>query len=129
MTPKEVIAAYAEALGKGDIPAAFSFFSTGVKWHQPGSNQFSGIKTGLDDIGQMLHNMMEAAKGTFVVKPNGNLMTNNNLVAMPVRFNGKIDEKRIDMTGLDLFEVKDGKIVNVWLFSDAQEAEDRFWGK
>ena len=28
MTPKEVIVAYAEALGKGDIPTAFSFFST-----------------------------------------------------------------------------------------------------
>ena len=49
MTPKEVIMAYAEALGKGDVPAAFSFFSTEIKWHQPGANQFSGIKTGADD--------------------------------------------------------------------------------
>ncbi len=28
MTPKEVIGAYAEVLGKGDISIAFSFFST-----------------------------------------------------------------------------------------------------
>lgn len=27
MTAKEIVLAYAQALGKGDVPAAFSFFS------------------------------------------------------------------------------------------------------
>ncbi|MEQ8472328.1 MAG: ester cyclase [Marinoscillum sp.] len=72
--------------------------------------------------------MMEATKGTFVVKPNGSLMDNNDLVVMPVRFSGTNEGRNIDMTGVDLFEVKDGKIVKVWLFSDDQKAEDEFWG-
>lgn len=129
MTQKEVIIAYAEALGKGDIPTAFSFFSEKIKWHQPGKNKFSGIKNGADEIGQILGGMVEDTKRTFAVKPNGNIQVNGNLVVMPVRFSGSIDGRSIDMTGIDLFKVKDGKIVEVWLFSEDQEVEDDFWGK
>lgn len=129
MTPKEVVVAYAEALGKGDIPAAFSFFSSDAKWHQPGTHQFSGIKNGPDEIGKMIGGMMETTKGTFAIKPNGNLMVNGNFVVMPVQFSGRVENRNIDMTGVDLFEVKDERIVGVWLFSDNQEVEDTFWGK
>lgn len=129
MTAKEVVIAYAEALGKGEIPTAFSFFNNEVKWHQPGTHQFSGIRNGIDEIGKMLSSMIEATKGTFVIQPNGNLMFSDNLVAMPVRFSGTIDARTIDMIGLDLFKVEEEKITEVWLFSDDQEMEDTFWGK
>ncbi len=129
MTPKEVVMAYAEALGKGDIPTVFSFFKPEVKWNQPGNNQFSGIKNGTDEIGKMLGGMMETTKGTFAVKPNGNLVVNGNFVLMPVRFEGNLDDRNIDMAGFDLFAVKEGKITEVWLFSDDQKIEDEFWGK
>jgi ketosteroid isomerase-like protein len=128
MTPKEVVESYAEALGKGNVPAAFSFFSKEAKWHQPGTHQFAGTKIGTDEIGKMLGGMMEAAKGTFALKPNGNMMVNGNFIAMPVRFSGTIRDRTIDMTGIDLFEVREGKITGVWLFSDNQEVEDTFWG-
>ena len=129
MTSKEVVVAYTEALGKGDITAAFSFFSTDAKWHQPGTHQFSGIKNGTDEIGRMLGGMMEASKGTFAIRPNGNLMVNCNFVVMPVQFSGSVKDRNIDMTGVDLFELKEERIVGVWLFSEDQEAEDIFWGK
>lgn len=129
MTAKEVVQAYAEALGKGDVTTAFSFFSAAVQWHQPGANQFSGIKRGADEIGKMLGGMMAATKGTFILQPNGNLMLNDNIVVMPVCFSGTIDDRSINMTGVDLFEVNEGKITGIWLFSDDQEAEDVFWGK
>lgn len=128
MTAKKVVASYLEALSKGDIPKAFSFFSSEAKWHQPGANQFSGIKNGTDEIVKMLGSMMEITKGSLVVKPNGNLMVNGSFVAMPVRFSGTINDRSIDMTGVDLFEIKKEKIVGVWLFSDDQEVEDGFWG-
>lgn len=129
MMPKEIISAYLEALSKGDIGVAFSYFSPDAKWHQPGSHQFAGLKTGPDEIGKMVGGMMEATQGTFSLKPIGNLMINGNMAALPVKFIGTIDDRNMDMTGVDLFEVKDGKIVNVWLFSDDQELENKFWGK
>ncbi|WP_230146479.1 MULTISPECIES: nuclear transport factor 2 family protein [unclassified Pedobacter] len=129
MMPKEIITAYLEALGKGDIAVAFSYFSTDAQWHQPGSHQFAGLKTGPKEIGEMVGGMMEATQGTFALKPIGNLMINGNMVALPVNFTGTIEDRTMDMTGVDLFEVKDGKIINVWLFSDDQELENKFWGE
>ena len=127
--PEEIISAYLEALGKGDVGVAFSYFNPDAQWHQPGSHQFSGLKSGVGEIGKMLGGMMEVTRGTFVLKPNGNLMVNGNRAALPVRFTGTIDDRNIDMTGVDLFEVNEGKITAVWLFSDDQDVEDHFWGK
>jgi len=128
MKAKEVVEAYSIALSKGDIPTAFSYFSSTAKWHQPGNHQYAGTKNGLEAIGKMLGDMMTATQGSLVVKPAGVMMVNGNLVSFPVHFSGKIGEKTIAMNGIDLFEVVDGKIVQVWLFSEDQDAEDIFWG-
>lgn len=128
MTATEVVAAYSVALSQGDIPTAFSHFSPDAKWHQPGNHQFAGTKVGLDAIGKMLGDMMGATQGSLVINPTGALMANGNLVSFATHFSGKIGERTVDMNGVDLFEVVDGKIVQVWLFSDDQVAENEFWG-
>jgi predicted SnoaL-like aldol condensation-catalyzing enzyme len=128
MKAKEVVEAYSIALSKGDIPTAFSYFSSTAKWQQPGNHQYAGTKNGLEAIGKMLGDMMTATQGSLVVKPTGAMMVNGNLVSFPVHFSGKIGEKTVAMNGIDLFEVVDGKIVQVWLFSEDQDAEDIFWG-
>jgi ketosteroid isomerase-like protein len=129
MTSKEVVEAYSVALSKGDIPTAFSYFSPNAKWHQPGNNKFSGTQSGLEAIGKMLSDMMGATQGSLVVKPTDPLMVNGNFVSSPVRFSAKSGDKTVEMNGNDLYEVIDGKIVQVWLFSEDQDAEDKFWGK
>jgi hypothetical protein len=129
MKGKEVIEGFSEALANGDIPKAFSFFANDAKWHQPGKNKFSGIKDNPDEIGSMLGAMMKDTAGTLVVKPNGPLMDSADLVATPVRFTATKGTKSIDMTGVDLYEVKGDKITQVWLFSQDQKIEDDFWGK
>lgn len=128
MTPEQVVQAYGVALWQGDIPTAFSYFSPDAKWHQPGNNQFSGTKTGLEAIGKMLGDMMGATQGSLAIQPAGAMMINGNLVSCPVRFSAKNGTKSVDMNGSDLYEVVDGKIIQVWLFSENQTAEDEFWG-
>ncbi len=127
MTAKEVVEAYSIALSKGDIPTAFSYFSPNAKWHQPGNNKFSGTQTGIEAIGKMLSEMMGATQGTLVIKPAGAMMVNGNFVSCPVRFSAKSGDKSVEMDGSDLYEVVDGKIAQVWLFSEDQVAEDLFW--
>jgi uncharacterized protein len=38
-TPAAVAAAYFDALGRGDVPAAMGLLSPRVVWHQPGANR------------------------------------------------------------------------------------------
>ncbi len=127
MTAKEVVEAYSIALSKGDISTAFSYFSLDAKWHQPGNNRFSGTKSGLDAIGKMLGDMMGATQGSLVINPTGAMMVNGSFVSCPIRFSAKNANKTVDMNGNDLYEVVDGKIIQVWLFSEDQPAEDEFW--
>lgn len=35
----------------------------------------------------------------------------------------------MSMAGVDVLRLKDGKIVEMWLFSGDQQAEDAFWGQ
>jgi ketosteroid isomerase-like protein len=129
MNGMEVIEAFSEALAKGDIPTAFSFFASDAKWHQPGENKYSGLKNNPDEIGAMLGAMMKDTGGTLVVSPNGALMESGDMVATPVRFTASKGVAKIDMTGIDIYEVKGGKITRVWLFSQDQKIEDNFWGR
>ena len=128
MTTTQVIGAYFKALSEGDIPGAFSHFDANVVWSQPGKHQFSGVKTGPEQIGAGIGKMMEYTEGSLVVAPAGEMMVSDKLVAAPVRFTAKKGDKSLDMNGIDLFEVIGGKITKVWLFSEDQAAEDKFWG-
>ena len=127
MTIQKVVESFQEALGKGEVPKAFSFFSSDVKWHQPGNHTFSGTKNGAEEIGAMFGGMMEHTQGSLVVAPNRGHMVNGNLLASPVLFTATFGHRKLHMTGIDLFEVKEGKITQVWLFSEDQEKEDEFW--
>ena len=125
----EIVKNYFSALAKGDVQTAFSNYAEDVKWHQPGNNKFSGVKVGVAQISAMIEQMMTDTQGSFQVAPAGNLMENGNFVLAPVRFLGrKENEKQLEMSGIDMFEVVDGKIIAIWLFSDDQKAEDDFWG-
>lgn len=126
--PESVSAAYFGALATGNVPEAMGLLSTDVVWHQPGANQFSGDHAGVEGIGALLGGMMQASEGTFQLAVSGPAMVNGELVATPVRFSGTRSDASMEMTGIDLLTVRDGKIVEVHLFSEDGPAEDVFWG-
>jgi ketosteroid isomerase-like protein len=128
-TPAAVAATYFDALGSGDVPTAMAQLSPDVVWHQPGANRFSGDHRGLEGVGALLGGMMEASQGSFQLAVTGPAMVNGELVAVPVRFSGRRDATSMDMAGVDLLTVRDGRIVEVHLFSEDGAGEDEFWGR
>lgn len=128
-TPASVAATYFEALAAGDVPTAMAQLGPQVVWHQPGANRFSGEHVGVEGVGALLGGMMEASNGSFRLAVTGPAMVNGELVAVPVRFSGTNADASMDMAGVDLLTVRDGKIVAVHLFSEDGAAEDVFWGR
>lgn len=122
-------ATYFDALGRGDVPTALAQLSDTVVWHQPGANRFSGDHVGAEGVGALLGRMMEASQGSFQLAVSGPAMVNGALVAVPVRFSGRRDAVSMDMAGVDLLTIRDGKIAEVHLFSEDGAAEDEFWGR
>lgn len=127
-TPAVVAATYFDALGRGDIPTVMAQFDEAVVWRQPGANQFSGDHVGIGGVGALLGGMLEASQGSFQLAVTGAIMANGDLVAVPVRFTGHRDGVSMDMAGVDLLTVRDGRIVEVHLFSEDGAAEDQFLG-
>ena len=128
-TPAAVAATYFAALGRGDVPTAMAQLGEAAVWHQPGANRFSGDHVGVEGIGALIGGMMETSQGTFQLAVSGPAMVNGPLVAVPVRFSGRREGRSMDMAGVDLLTVRDGKIVEVLLFSEDGAAEDDFWGR
>lgn len=128
LTPAAIAATYFDALGRGDVPTAMGLLDAQVVWHQPGANRFSGDHNGVQGVGALLGGMMEASEGSFQLAVSGPSMVNGELVAVPVRFTGKHPRGSMNMGGIDLLTIRDGKIIEVHLFSEDGQAEDTFWG-
>jgi len=82
---------------------------------------------------QLIGGMMEVSEGTFTLTVTGSMMRNGDDIAVPVRFQGQRQSTpqgtlTMDMMGIDLLTVTNGKITAVRLFSEDQPGEDQFWG-
>jgi ketosteroid isomerase-like protein len=120
---------YYAAMSSGDVPAGTALFADDIRWHQPGANQFSGDHDGAASVGAMLGGMMAASEGTFALTFTGAPMVNGALATIPAHFAGHREGAEMSMDGVDVLRVDGDKIVEMWLFSADQDAEDAFWGK
>lgn len=128
-TPAAVAETYFSALDRGDILTVMAQFSDTVIWNQPGENQFSGIHRGIHEVSALIGGMMTVSEGTFQLSVAGPMMVNGDLVAVPTRFRGSRADASMDMAGVDLLTIRDGKIAEAHLFSEDGPAEDIFWGR
>lgn len=126
--PVAVVQQYFAALAANDFATVGSLWAEDIVWHQPGGNRFSGTQRGAGAVNAMIGGMMEVSEGTFALALTGTPMLNGDLVAVPIHFTAKRSGAELGQDGVDLLKVVDGKIVEAWLFSADQPAEDSFWG-
>ncbi len=125
----DIARAYFEAVQAGNFAVVGELLDADIVWHQPGANQFSGDHKGQGAVFAMLGKMMETSQGTFAIDTLHSIMDNGDLVAASIHFGGRRDDTSMAMDGVDLLRIQDGKIVEMWLFSGDQAAEDAFWGR
>ena len=124
----QIVRSYFEAVARGDIGALNDLIADDLVWHQPGQHALAGTHNGKDGLFALLGQFMERSGGTFKIDAVGTLMANGDLVATTLHFEASRGDAAMAMSGIDLLRLKGGKIAEVWLFSEDQAAEDRFWG-
>jgi ketosteroid isomerase-like protein len=129
MSNVDIARNYFEAVQQGDLAKLGELIDENVVWHQPGANRFSGDMKGSADPFGMIGQMMEISRGTFAIDRVDEVMGNGDLVAARVHFTASRDGATMNMNGVDVMRIADGKIAEMWLFSGDQDAEDEFWGK
>lgn len=123
-----LVRGYFEAVARGDLAALTEMFSDNLVWHQPGKSSVSGTYSGRDAVFGLLGSLMERSQGSFRIDDVGQILANADYVATTLHFQAKAGEKSMSMFGIDVLRIEAGKIHEVWLFSEDQQAEDAFWG-
>ena len=122
----EVFNAYTEALSKGDFEAVFETISDNIVWHMGGESSLSGIIKGKQALGERLGEFAKRSNGTFRVITKW-AASNDCFVAASVVSLAEREEEKLNNPGIDLFRIENGKIQEVWTFSEQQVVEDKFW--
>lgn len=125
----DIVKSYFTAVQTGDMQTLAALVSPEIIWHQPGNNVFSGTHETAQEVFAMIGGMMEKSKGTFKIDHVDAVMGNENQVCAMLTFSAQSDGTKISMKGVDTMIIKNGLIVEAWLYSEDQEAEDAFWGK
>lgn len=124
----DIVASYFKAIQDGDMETLGSLVSKDIVWHQPGNNKFSGVYRGADAVFAMIGGMMEVSNGTFKISSVDAVMGNESKVSTMLSFSGEREGMSMSMKGVDICTLQNGQIVEAWLYSEDQEAEDAFWG-
>lgn len=124
---RAIVEDYFKAVNAGDIARLDTIFSEDIVWHQPGDGMLSGTYEGKDDIFGLFRIFGEMSNGTFEIDDVEAIMGNGDLVSAIIHFRAERGGENMSMRGVDIMRIEDGKIKEVWLFSEDQEEEDRFW--
>jgi ketosteroid isomerase-like protein len=122
----DLLAAQIEALGRGDLPAAMSFYTDDVVFHYPGRNRLSGDHAGKEAVMAMLDTAFQLTKGSFKPEVHDILASDDHVAAL-VTVHAERDGRRVSWDSIDLFHVRDGKLSEHWVHEVDQDLVDRFW--
>lgn len=122
----KVFTTYSEALLRGDFEAVFGTMSDNIVWHMGGESSLSGIIKGKQALGERLGEFAKRSNGTFRVMTEW-VASNDCFVVASVISLAEKGDKKLNNPGIDLFKIENGKIQEVWTFSQYQTVEDEFW--
>jgi len=114
------------AFERGDMAALTDLFSQDVVWHLGGNNQLSGEHKGRDAVFATFARSATLSGGTFKVELHDVVANDEHAVALN-RSTGSREGRSLDAGDVDVYHVKDGKITEMWSFTDDQAATDAFW--
>lgn len=127
-TNMKVVQSYFDSLGQGDLNTLASLFDDEVIWHQPGEGKLSGVYKGKQAVFGLFGKFMEISQGSFKINSVDCIMANGDFVSATLSFSAhKANGSQISMRGVDLMKVENGKLKEVYLFSEDQQKEDQFW--
>jgi len=115
-----------EAFARGNIPAVFAAFDTGIIWHIPGHGPLSGDYVGHDQIRSFFQRTMELSGGAFGIDVH-NVLAEGDLVVALVTVNAKRNGISASFPEVHVWRMKNGKALEFREYQGDEQREDRFW--
>lgn len=118
-----------EAFAKRDMATVDTLFSDDIHWHNHGSSLISGDYAGKDAVFGMFARLLELTGGT------GGRFEVHDIVAddehavslLRARSSRPGTGKQLDVKEIHVCHVHNGKISEVWVFTEDQRVNDEYW--
>ena len=115
-----------DAFAKGDTATLTDLFSEDVVWHLPGRNLISGEHKGRDAVFAVFAKTMELTGGTFKIDLHDIVANDEHTVSLS-RASASRQGKQLDLRGVDIYHIRNGKVTEWWSFTENQRLDDEFW--
>jgi ketosteroid isomerase-like protein len=115
------------AFAKGDSAVLEDFFAEDVLWHDGGRNQVSGEYRGREAVFGLLGKLMELTEGSFRADLHAVFADDEHGVALAV-LTASRGGRSFELNEVQVFHLRDGKVVEVWIAPTDQYATDELLG-
>lgn len=128
MESLQIVNDFLSAVQKGDYEKVNSLADPAIQWDQPGNNLFSGTKGSLKEVYEMVGGMSSLTNHTLQLTAVQTLAVNGDSVAALVKWKAaKPTGEQLDVDNIDVYTVKNGKIVKAIVYSADVEKENSYW--
>jgi uncharacterized protein (TIGR02246 family) len=121
----ELMSRYAAAWGRADAEAAFEFFADDVVMTLPGRGDLAGVHRGREAVVACIRALLERTEGVQVEVLDA--LSSEQHVALLLREVATRPGAEIDLRRVNLYRIRDGKIVAITIFEGDQYAVDEYF--
>jgi ketosteroid isomerase-like protein len=114
------------AFSRGDMDTINEIFADDIVWHIPGRSPLAGDYKGKNEVFGFFGQLAERSGGTFSLDVHDILGNDEHVVAM-THEQAERGGRSLDVHGVHVWHVRDGKAVEFWGLADDVYAEDDFW--
>jgi ketosteroid isomerase-like protein len=115
-----------DAFEKGDLDTLRQLFTEDIVFHAPGKSRVSGDYRGQDEVFGFFGKLVELSGGTFKIERHAVIADDTHGVVLSTG-TAQRDGKTLSVRTVDTFHLSDGKVSEIWTFTDDQYAEDEFF--
>lgn len=124
---EDLVRAGFAAYARGDLQALVTdFFSPDIVWHVPGRGPLAGDHAGHDAVGAHFALVRELSGATHRVELHDVLANDDHAVALHAA-RAERPGKQFDVSAMQVFHIRDGKITEAWTVHHDLYAFDEFW--
>jgi ketosteroid isomerase-like protein len=128
MTAQNVMQAYLHAVRAGDFDAAFAHFADDVVFRIPGRSRFAGQHRGRDAAMAYIDAARAASRDHEVTVEVLDALVSEERFALVVVERFARDGEVVEIPRANVYRVRGGEIVEVWIFEGDQDAADALMG-
>ena len=128
MESLEIVNDFLTAVQTGNHEKVNALAHENIHWEQPGNNPFSGTKTSLKQVYEMVGGMSGITDHSLKLTTVRTLAVNGNSVAALVNWKAKkANGEELDVDNIDVYTVNNGKITKAVIYSADIEKENKYW--